>query len=261
MGETVAAPFEKRPTGMSSIGEAMERKLRRVRGHFMVLGIVGALVVAAEDYAVAQTKSPILTVRPREMATATRTARAGEQTWDGNPQEPRECEGFPNCMHIATTPMVYVRQQCVGDRRCPLVVMSNVPKKFYYHIADKYGIITAVIRFDPYKPAAFDEGLQTILRSFAIDPDKIAILGRCATGLATVEYGGSNPNVFSLVVDGTPDYYEPPVKAPNQLLSEYFIAAGLLERGWTGFSDFAATARPWLPSDAHAPVSRAHAHL
>ena len=59
--------------------------------------------------------------------------------------------------------------------------------------------------------AAFDQDLRTVLRTFAIDPDKIAVMGRCMTGQATVDYAAANPNVFSLVVNGTQEIGDPPV--------------------------------------------------
>lgn len=193
-----------------------------MRESVVLLGIVRALVIAEGGYAVAQIVTP-LTVRPHEIATGTRTARPGKQTLEGEPLAPPDLtEGA----RIHEKSFVYVPQPCVGTRRCPLVVVSNGPEKYYVHIAEKYEMIVAELTLDT---AILDQELQTVLRTYAIDPDKIAIMGRCATGRATMAYGEANPNVFRLVVVGTQENGDPPVKVPRQMLAEYFIAGGLLK--------------------------------
>ena len=80
---------------------------------------------------------PLLTVRPQTMATGTRTAKAGVQLIDSVKQT-----------------WVYVPPQCVGTRRCPLVVtlggaaisameMVNFVRPLSYRqpLADRYGMI------------------------------------------------------------------------------------------------------------------------
>jgi hypothetical protein len=73
-----------------------------------------------------------------------------------------------------------------------------------------------------------DTDLAKIVRTFAVDPARMAIAGRATTGLATATIGGFNPHVFNLVVVGTQQTGHPPPKAPGQQ-AEYLIAGGLLE--------------------------------
>ena len=149
----------------------MEGKVRQVCDGLIALIIAGALMVAEGSPAEAQTGT--LTLRPREMATATRTAKAGKQTLDGEPLPP----GFNT-----NSSTVYVPEQCVGAQRCPLLLMTNMPEKYYHHIATKYGMIVAALASmhplipDDTTTAALDEELRHLLRTFAIDPDKIAKL-------------------------------------------------------------------------------------
>jgi len=77
-----------------------------------------------------------------------------------------------------------------------------------------------------------DHNLKTILRTFAIDPDKIAIAGRCSGGNTTAELGTRNPGVFSRVADS--DDWEvtpPPANSlpPSVRRGEYYLGIGLLE--------------------------------
>ncbi len=182
-----------------------------------------------------------MSVHPREMANAARTERARWQGVDGKPSF------LTQWISLDDYPMtsVYVPQQCVGTRRCPLVVISNVPPPAVVHIAEKYGMIMAQpellqsalhLSFNPgFKEigvasyASFlKNDLPAIMQTFAIDPARIAIAGRAATGFTTATVGGFNPQVFNLVVVGSQHTGNPPLKAPDQRV-EYFIAGGLLE--------------------------------
>ncbi len=169
-----------------------------------------------------------LSVRPHEMATGTRTDRAGEHTLDS-------LENY----------LVYVPQQCVGTRRCPLVVFlhgaashaGNV-MKIQRPVADKYGMIV----FAPSSPSMawtaaeeltnrknVDAGLKQILQKFAIDPNKIALIGRCNGGPSSSIWGGDNLDIFSRILPISAGY--PPtagVDAPNTT-AEFFLDAGYLE--------------------------------
>lgn len=188
------------------------------RASCLAFSIVGALLTWAQpSLAQEPGESARLTVRPHEMVLGTRTERAGEYRLDSvDPQS-----------------WVYVPPQCVGIRRCPLVVLSNTDYQRYSYVADKYGMIMARITpgggdHFPDQVMAMDRGIKEILRTFAIDPDKIVIAGRCATGEGTIAYGDQNPDVFSRVVVFTQHTGQPPVKSPNQM-TEYYIAGGLLE--------------------------------
>lgn len=93
-----------------------------------------------------------LTVRPHAMATGTRTAQAGDLVLDSL----REFR-------------VYVPEQCVGTRRCPLVVSLLDEQETSWSLvnlqrslADKYGMIHLV----PTTTA--EDGLWDVQRAFPI---------------------------------------------------------------------------------------------
>lgn len=162
----------------------------------------------------------LLTVRPREMATATRTVAAGEFPLDS-------LEDY----------LVHVPKQCVGSIRCPLLVfipgagqVAAFGIKWQRIMADKHGIIVLVLNgAEQQSIEKLDAALKQVLRTYAIDPDKIALLGRCAGGPPSILFGGDNMNVFSRVLPISGGY--PPtadVDAPNQK-TEFFLDAGLWE--------------------------------
>jgi len=242
-----------------------------------VLGLVGGLVIAPGRYAVAQTPpqpqppieqmlatppTPRLTLRPRELATAARTQRAGWQTLDGKPlalrkpppwvESARHLPADPKtgyaprwedpCCFITAydsvtghfagyLPAVYVPKVCVGARRCPLVLLPASPGAYYSRLADKYGMITAFLGGE--SPGAdtvnLDGGLRRILGAFAIDPDKIAI----GPGQYHMHEAIASPAVFSRVfatTHGDGNIPAPPARpeagAPTQ---ELYFGASVFE--------------------------------
>lgn len=95
---------------------------RCARSRFLYLSLVGSLIAGTSA-----AQSPLrLTVRPREMATATQTLRAGMDSLAPDAPE----FGYAH---------VYVPPQCVGTRRCPLVVSMQASGSA--QLADKYGMI------------------------------------------------------------------------------------------------------------------------
>jgi poly(3-hydroxybutyrate) depolymerase len=91
------------------------------------IAFAGALLMAHESVA----QHPRLTVRPVEMATGTRTAQAGE----------RQLSQFNNAL-------LYVPAQCVGTKRCPLVLLLHGGGEDARHVmdrqhqfADQYGML------------------------------------------------------------------------------------------------------------------------
>lgn len=186
-----------------------------------------------------------LTVRPYEMATATQTTRTGE---------------FPLDSLLGN--LIYVPERCAGTRRCPLLIgmFGDTPSNVIFslrEVADEYGIIVLAPnpaigvgwsvpdpRFpNSTEPSAqpdqkmidnaalknVDAALKQVLQRFAIAPDKIALLGRCAGGPASSVWGGDNLEVFSRILAVSGGY--PPtatVKPPNKT-TEFFLDAGLLE--------------------------------
>ncbi len=210
-----------------------------VRSGLTYRGIMSAVLIGGS--AAAQTPPPatsrmpgLLTVRPRAMATGTQTARAGEYELDSVPLLKRGGDAG------LTTTGVYVPQSCVGTRRCPLVVFFRGwpdTKQWLGPMADKYGMIVLspaqVVQHGHWAEVpntrGLDAALTQVLQKFAIDPDKIALMGTCETGPDAIFMGGSNLQVFSRVIALSPFY--PPtadVDPPNQT-TEFFLDAGLLE--------------------------------
>lgn len=207
---------------------ARGRRIWRLRRSSLGLGLAGVL---AAGRVAAQTPTPQslfmpgrLTVRPREMATATVTARAGVHVLDSLPGSWPEKPGL------------YVPKQCAGARRCPLIVFLwsplDIVLEWLQPVADKYGMIVLYPAdgnsSDFLGIRRLDIELQYVLRHFAIEPDKIAIIGQCGTAGPAQRIGGRNLDVFSRVVflSGVP--YPVDVDPPNGR-SEFFGSAGLWE--------------------------------
>jgi hypothetical protein len=166
------------------------------------------------------------------MATGTRTEQAGQYLLD-----PKDS---------LNSYLVYVPERCVGAKRCPLVVF--LPGAGYggaevmdweRPVADKYGtIVISPTRagIDAIYSAAeqlrFDTALKQVLKKFAIDPDKIALIGRCSTGPLALKWGGANLDVFSRIAaisgTGVPDTSD---VNPQHRSTEYLISDGLMEAG------------------------------
>jgi len=226
-------------------------------------GIVGVGVLVsllAGSPGVAQTPSggpsgaapPVLgrlTVQPHAMVLGTSTARAGEQWVDSSDLE----EG-----------RIYVPQQCVGPRRCPLLVFTpdNGGPVWQPALLERYGIILVYlmgqqkrgdgpgadirarrsVKRDPTDSFVikemsarahedvqyFDAKIKEILQRFAIDPDKIAVAGNSNAGDLALFLGSTNTDVFSRIGLITPETILTG-GGPQNKATQYFILAGIME--------------------------------
>lgn len=171
---------------------------------------------------VTQSGSFRLTVRPHEMATGTENAKGGVQTLDSLPEY-----------------FVYVPKRCIGKRRMPLVVYihgggwnSTMVLDAQRALADKYGMIlllpnsaspgqqdvfagmstgqtqltpsptgatSQVLQSDDVDARGIDAAMKQVLRKYAIDPDKIAVMGFSNGGSYALLLGRNNLNVFSRI--------------------------------------------------------------
>lgn len=192
-----------------------------------------AVALAATERGVAQSgndapppPSARLTVRPHAMATATRTLEAGDFVLDSLPEY-----------------WVHVPPQCVGTRRCPLYVFlpgggSSAEGMMIWQrpVADKYGMVVLTLTLvDGESDSVYeinrsrlDAALKQILRRFAIDPDRIAITGRCASGPFGTELGTQNPDVFSRIGAISGGVTTSGLSRPTKP-AEFFLDAGFLE--------------------------------
>jgi predicted esterase len=187
--------------------------------------ILGTLLAASSVLA-QQTSTPShgaiprLHVRPHEMATGTRTERAGLT----------QLPSFAGYY-------VYVPEQCVGTKRSPLVVLVHgggvtgraIITKLR-SLADKYGFIVfapnalqpgrwdvvadyyqnaeGLAALDSGKRLSFpefpdveriDEALQQVLQTYAIDPNRIALTGFSNGGAYSFFLGRANLDIFSRI--------------------------------------------------------------
>ncbi len=196
--------------------------------------------------------NPRLSIKPKEAATGTKTETAGT----------KELEGFPGYY-------LHVPEQCVGNKRSPLVLLlhgggrsGKIEVDKFRGLADKYGMILltgnasqpgrwdvisgmlskrtkysgseqglAVTEFPETDVRILDSALKFVLRTNAIDPDKIALLGFSDGGSYSLFLGRANLDVFSriaplsamaaLYAGGGP-------KNPNV---QFFLSGGIEERG------------------------------
>ena len=173
-----------------------------------------------------------LTVQPHTMATGTRTAQAGD-------------------VSLNATFHLHVPPQCVGARRCPLVLVpTSYPTdtwKWDSTLADRYGMLALGTNdYIPQlgltpgdglmvpMPSQVDSVLRAVLRTYAVDPDKIALL---ATGLHALRWGHLNLDVFSRIAAIDPYAYPrhlfplmPPANARGTQV-QFFISGALEDYG------------------------------
>ena len=177
-----------------------------MRGSVLGLGLLGAL--AGGERGVAQQTPPNpptpatdqlgyagLTVRPYAMATGTRNPPAGEYVLDSVPD------------YLVTVP-----PQCVGPRRCPLLFFTppgsgdaRSTTNRMGPVTNKYGII--LLAGTAHFPLFVDAALQEVLRRFAIDPGKLAMVGHQVSASAYFD----NVAVFSRIAPysgGTSEFAE-----------------------------------------------------
>ena len=216
----------------------MDRKplIRRIGASLVSRDVIGALLIlgpllSAGGQCAAQAlttpDSARLTVRPRTMATATQTSEAGE---------------FPlDSFRPGST--VYVPPTCVGQRRCPLLVAMEGGSRYLRPVADKYGIIMLLIPTSTGNEVVTSESigalgasLKYVLQTFAVDPDKIAVMGNCHSGPPALFLGGLNLDVFSRVIAFSGSTLPPAGMDPRNTTTEFLIGSGFHESG----SDFTA---------------------
>lgn len=88
-------------------------------------------------------------------------------------------------------------RQCVGARRCPLVVSlgyQHSPHKWHRDQADAFGMIVSEPQLSV---AGIDSALKLILKKFAVDPHRIAVVS--AGGQRLLQVGGHNQDVFNRI--------------------------------------------------------------
>lgn len=221
-------------------GSTPGRSIRRGPGTLVALGLVSALV--AGDRCLLAQDIPIgsngiqerLTVRPHKMVMATRTAEAGEHAL--------EVDG-----------VVYVPPQAVGTQRVPLVVFlhgggvsAQDEIDMHSRSADKYGMI--IVAVDHVSAPVVDTALKEALGRFAIDPDRIALIGSSTGGNATLLFGCNNQDVFSRLAPISP---VPPEnycagKGPGNSNSSEKSATRLLLSAGLGETDLVRASRRML---------------
>ncbi len=230
----------------------------RLSMRLSVLGAFFALVNPTIDHnrsgLAAQTPPSLpgrLTVRPSEMATGTRTASAGEQAVDS----------------IADY-LVYVPQSCVGTQRCPLVVVlhggggdASEQLDRQQEFADQHGMIlllgtsvvpgrwdvmgyyaerkvtmdpgTRLVRAMPDDEDVrnIDAAMKYVLKKYAIDPNKIALLGMSDGGSYTLFLGRNNLDIFSRLAAMSPGV---PFNGagPQNPSTQVFLLGGIAEDGF-----------------------------
>lgn len=224
---------------------AADRLVRHARGHFVYLGLASSLIAAGSAAAQEPVWPGFLTVHPNEMATGTQTVRAGEQSLD------------------SLNDLVYVPPECVGTRRCPLVVflhgVGGTPRgaiESQRLFADKYGVILLAPEAKgmpwAYRTHAeqdtkhIDIGMKQVLRKYAIEPEKIALVSEagettvrgngcyyCQYSAAySVSLGRSNADVFSRIASmslGRSGFSLHGEKTQSSRVPHFYIAGGLSE--------------------------------
>lgn len=184
------------------------RVAHRVRGHGrgLGLGLLAALLTEGRCVAQAHLRLP----DPHTMVRATRTVQAGLFPLDS-------LTGLPELRFGA----VYVPEQCVGTRPCPLFIGLNggfgLMMEYMRPALDTFGIIflgtegganassdTIIAYFDRgerhFEFEYLKVELKQVFATFAIDLDKIAIMGHCATGLEATLWAAPNTALFSRVI-------------------------------------------------------------
>lgn len=191
------------------------RAVRRARFAVLVLAVSGALLAQGTGDA-RPAQSSRLSVRPKEMAKATANPKAAE---------------YP--LETVKEVLVSVPPQGQGKKRCPLVVMlpgGGIPARqmmdWLRPTADKHGMI--LLTTTKYETSTIDAALKETLMRFAIDPDKIAIIGRCASGGAATRFGVENLDVFSRVISISGGHPLNGLDKENKTV-EFLIDKGFLE--------------------------------
>jgi predicted esterase len=199
--------------------------VRRVRNAILPLGLAGALIAtggSAQQPTISQSHdAPLevgrLSVRPKTMTLGQETARAGLQWLDSL---------YPGDSLISEA-IVYVPPRCVGKHRCPLTVwlhgssmnglsMITWDEEVFERFADSNGVILLAPTSHSIPAQDWgsnylrdtvnvdvprvDAALRTILQHYAVDPERIALVGASSGSGLTLDLGYVNGDVFSRVV-------------------------------------------------------------
>lgn len=193
------------------------------------LGLVSALLTGGRG--VAQVPAHVRLTDPHTMAIAARTVQAGRFPLDSGGNQ-----------------VVYVPPQCIGTRRCPLFIVldSGGIIDALWPATEPYGIIVLLVQVDwkdRYQfQAYFDRGerhpaleslnvgLTQVFQKFAVDPDKIALMGRCATGSQVFFWARFNSDIFTRLVLNSAGY-EDGFLDPQNKTTETLLISGLWENG------------------------------
>lgn len=194
----------------------MTAKAGRVRRGVLALGMVSAVVLTESPSAAAQVNEvPLLTVQPRTMATGTQNPAAGEYPLEWG----------------STTSRVFIPPECAGAKRCPLLVYLPPAQEpstiigWLGPVMRRYGMILLVAVYRDQTDAYLKETLQR----FAIDPEKIAIVGHCGTASPALELGAKNLHVFSRIASMSSPANAPVAVDPQNKTAEFFLERGVLE--------------------------------
>jgi hypothetical protein len=127
-------------------------------------------------------------------------------------------------------------------------------------VADKYGMIVLA----PANANYMDTALKQVLHNFAIDPDKIAVVGISNGGGYALGHGSDNPDIFSRVggmspSSGLSSTLTDPRHSRNQ---QFFLSTGILETDWftIPFSSGAEEARKAGYPVKQALIMRTHGY-
>ncbi len=161
----------------------------RVRG---LMALVGLLL--ADGYRTASAfqgqtpPRPANSSRAHMLATGTRTAQAAEFPLD-------------SLQHY----VVYVPPECVGTQRCPLVFFLDGASDFnaaWQRVRMTGDQLSAIGLMPTYRNGAqvHDSAVARVLHTFAIDPARIALIGRDAGATDALRWGGQHLNLFSQIM-------------------------------------------------------------
>lgn len=206
----------------------------RGRGSLLRAGVMGALVGAliVPRQGVAQTMTvesganpwqvpgyARLTVRPREMIQPTTNPPAGVYVLDSVPDY-----------------WVTVPPQCAGAHRCPLWVFLPNGNSDAQYIAEEIGppaIHNGIIllTLTAYYPKFLDAGLKEVFQGFAIDLDRVAISGHCASSDVAMRFAVDNVGLFSRALGISPFVANLAGLDPKDKRLQLFGDDGLAEGG------------------------------
>lgn len=215
----------------------------------LIIAIYAIGLVAAAPLVAQQPSELQLTVRPHDMLIGQRTAEGGVHAVDS-----------------VAEASVYVPTACVGTRRCPLVVFLHQLRDtvddgiaIQEHLAERYGMILLIIARTeswlemgkigrsfvhipglPYIPILseiprLDAALQYVLRTYAIDPDELALIGDSDGGGYALFLGCNNRAIFSKIAALSPTFFflgPSATLAPSQARTQVLLAGGLGEQNF-----------------------------